>query len=303
MSILLTLKWILQYLMPIISISGIIGNTLSLIIYTKKGFTKDPCALLFQLKSFMDIIVSFYLINDFLKELGIDLELVSELGCKLSEFPLYVSTFVSVWSFTLISFYRFMQIKFSYKFSKFTNRKQNQYIVIIINVIVGFLLSIPLIFSTRTDIVEQTNETMYTDCDLPENLRFFWWLDIILTGFLPFTLMTIFSCIITKLLFDSKKRTNRKSFKDFKFAITTISLNVSFIVLTLPSEIFFLLADYIHIDDDTYHFVFVLTDIFYFANFSIIFYLNICLNSMFRKEFLILFSKAKTQSNNKYTVS
>ena len=74
--------------------------------------------------------------------------------------------------------------------------------------------------------------------------------------------------------------------KDFKFAITSIVLNISFLVLNSPSNFLYVFVYFIKLDFD---FIYVITQMFYHSHFALIFYINFFLNSIFKQECILMF--------------
>ena len=117
-------------------------------------------------------------------------------------------------------------------------------------------------------------------------------MDLFNSTLIPFTLMFIFTLLTLKSLYDSRRRTHIKSrgsnndaskMRDKKFAITTVTLVFTFLILNLPVFIYNMI-DYFDIP------IFYSISFFLlYLNFTSIFFINISVNSVFKKEFFVLF--------------
>jgi hypothetical protein len=128
-------------------------------------------------------------------------------------------------------------------------------------------------------------------CDFDSSVR--WIIDLIdLINFaiVPFALMLIFSLLMIVTIFKSRLRILRltnlhdknRLKKDIKFAVTSIILNLFFIILNLPLCI----QNFVEIEN------FYIEDInlcFYLSNFCINFYVLVASNSIIRSEVYNLF--------------
>jgi hypothetical protein len=101
---------------------------------------------------------------------------------------------------------------------------------------------------------------------------------------LPFLLMFIFSSLLILAIFESRNRVIRniaeqRNFKqDIMFSVTTISLNVIFLILNLPLSI-------IGFDTTFSNFEFRLCLYIFLCNYAVNFYVILTTNSLVRKEF------------------
>jgi hypothetical protein len=112
---------------------------------------------------------------------------------------------------------------------------------------------------------------------------------------LPFLLMLIFSSLLILAIFQSRNRLMRniaeqRNFKqDIWFSVTSLSLNIIFLILNLPLSI-------INFSTSFSNFEFRLCLYIFFCNYAINFYVILFTNSMVRKELTTMFSKADTQN-------
>ena len=118
-------------------------------------------------------------------------------------------------------------------------------------------------------------------------------MDLVNRVLVPFFLMTTFTILLLQTIFKSRNRSlanyktrQNKLFKrDIKFAISSIILNVIYLIFHLPLSIYVFFPDYF---SDLYY----MFDIYLlYACYSINFYLIFVSNSLFRREFLAMFKK------------
>ena len=117
------------------------------------------------------------------------------------------------------------------------------------------------------------------------------------TCLIPFVILTITSILTIRVLIKSRNvamkagqvSQGRKS-RDRKFAFSSLTLNTIFIVLKLPSFIFFILSSFFSYFDVYFYNISIL---FFFVNTSMGFFVHLVTNSLFRREFFVLFRLVK----------
>ena len=152
-----------------------------------------------------------------------------------------------------------------------------------------------------------SNTTDYRCYEFKNTVQIMSWLDLFNYSIIPFSFMIMFTSLTLKSIFASRKRTfsmqnnqfhkfnstSSSRAKDIKFAITSVTLNVIFLILNIPFCIFAIAFSHVIklIDSDIDYFFYVLTLFFNYINFGTAFFINFAVNSIFRKEFLSLFRK------------
>ena len=124
---------------------------------------------------------------------------------------------------------------------------------------------------------------------------------------IPFVVLTITSILTIRVLIKSSNSIERtgnmskeRRSRDRKYAITSVTLNTIFIVLKLPSTIFLLMfASYSYFDVYFYN----IGNLLFFLNSSIGFLVFLVTNSLFRREFLVLFRLVKTNNGSSVVTS
>lgn len=125
------------------------------------------------------------------------------------------------------------------------------------------------------------------------NAHILYWLDLMGAALVPFSLMIVIDVVLIVFIFKSRKRVkalvadNQKiSSRDRKFSITSISLNFIILIFNAPTTIYSMLQ----IDQSNsqtllvqnfFHFLF-------YSHYALGFYVQIMVNSIIRKEFLLM---------------
>ena len=116
--------------------------------------------------------------------------------------------------------------------------------------------------------------------------------NILSTCLIPFLAMLITSILTIRLLIKSRKSieksghlTKDRKSRDRKYAITSLTFNITFIVLKAPVATFFLMSAYFsYFNLYFYRISFIL----FFLDMSISFFIHSITNSLFRREILVL---------------
>jgi hypothetical protein len=152
------------------------------------------------------------------------------------------------------------------------------------------------------EISSGDNETTFIICSFKNAYlqRVSALVDTIHRVILPFTLMIVFSTLLVVFICESSKRvagitknsTDRRHKHDVKFAISSFSMNLLFILLNLPLSLMNLLIG------TPLTSIYLTVYLFYFS-YGVNFYVMFITNSIFRKEFFSLFFKPQTNNSIK----
>jgi hypothetical protein len=116
-------------------------------------------------------------------------------------------------------------------------------------------------------------------------------MDLFYASLTPFLIMIASSSLTVKKLLESRRNAFRNvSSKDIKFAITSVTLNICFLLFNLPSNISLIVSKYVPMDTDLNSLVYVSTIIWYYIDFGTLFYVNLFVNSIFKDELFKMFS-------------
>jgi len=213
--------------------------------------------------------------------------------CKFYQFCNFALDALGAWCLVYISVEKFINIAFYSKRFIF-KRTKNQIIFLILLCFFTIIYNINVLFSV--DILVFSDNSSSSSFCFPidnEQALILSYMDLVKLIILPFSLMIIFSILLILSIFKSRNRVNindsirerKRLFKDIRFSISLISMNLLFILLNLPLGILsFFTKDYL-----TFGELYVAFGYIYYLASSINFYLIFLTNSLFRKEFLILF--------------
>jgi hypothetical protein len=294
-----TIKTIFLSFYPIIYILGFFGNVLSLIVFSQKRFKNTLFDVYFRaLNLIYSFTITYTLFDYFNYQFNVNIQTISWSFCHFNLYLIYSIAPVAAWLLVVISFDRMLSTKYP---SRYLMRK-NKKIQILICV---FLLIFNLIYYMPMAVYQNYEETYnnltnMTDvrCTLDDS-GIVYWMDLFNSTLIPFIFMTAFSTLTVRHLFKSRLNiSNRINQKDYRFAITSISMNVCFFVLNSPIVIVPLIFNYVVIDSKLYDLFYVISIIPYYIDFGLIFYINIFVNSLFRQQFYeTIYSKLKLNNH------
>ena len=310
MSLLITLKTIIVYTFPVISLVGFITNIISFVIFSRKRFQNTIFSTYFRIYLVFEIMNLILPINKMFElNFGMYFYFISDFCCKLRRFFANCNYAMTPSFLVLISIDRYLSIAYP---AKFPYRKKSLFQILISSVIitVNFGFYTPFWFyylkETRKNETNQTSPVISYECiTLLQWLEYF---NIFQQYVLPFSLMFLFTISTIRTVYKSRGSSSNNSTitksKDMKFAISSITFNILFLLFSSPYFILFVLKDYFDLFDDESH----LYDLFYsisyflfFFNSTISFYSNYISNSMFKKELKSLIGDKikETVSNSK----
>jgi hypothetical protein len=237
---------------------------------------------------------------------NIDIELKGEIFCKLTLYLIYSIAPLSGWVLVMVAIDRLINIKNSTICFKLRKNKSTQIKICISFLAFNLVYYSPMIifkkFKTKMIYDETKNETIKSyECILDDSNGLIYILDFFHSTIFPFFFMILFTSLTLFHIYKSRKKikSNRNSFKskDLKFAFTSISLNLCFLVLNFPIVLILLLSNYIYVISTNLDLFYVIGSTFYYMNFGTVFYINFLANSLFKNE-LIHLIKSKSFHND-----
>lgn len=312
LNILNTIKSVIFYIvLPIlVLIFGTLFNLIGIAMFQHKRMKKLHMGLkniyifLFAIDS---IALSQILVIIIFTTIQVDITTISDLSCKIYKFINHILNNISAYILLYISIDRYISIKYPEK--RFILKKRtNQYKFIFWLIIFQVVYNVPVVyFYERLSYIQFLNERNISGLDTQKtNLSSLIFCECLkprvqlmshLATFsnriiIPSALMVFVSSMSLHTLFKSRKRTQiykrnkLNNLKDYKFTITSIFLNVSFILFVLPISVFLFNVNYIEYFD----WVLLFAYSFYFS-YGINFLIILATNSIFRKAFLQIISK------------
>jgi hypothetical protein len=301
-------EYLLAKIFPVlIIILSLVGNILGLVVLIKKKLKLEKIGpiIIYKYLFAYGLINSYMIILLYLHGFEIYLETISKLTCQLMVYYWYVTASILPMILVYISIERFISIKYPNK-RLILNKKMNQHCFIIILIVYNLIINSWIPFNC--DLIDKRNSTLlkyisnYNPNDNFECLRAntnIIYLTTLNTKIIPYSLMITFTILLIVSIFMSRSRVisnytsiqNETFKKDVKFAFSSLSLNIIFILFNLPASV-------VLISGNKYHFLFLIFLYLYLFSFSIYFYLLLIFNSLFRSEFFLFYSKTLDYNNN-----
>ena len=320
MNVLLLAKTIILYAYPLITLIGLITNSISFVIFSRKSFQKTIFSTYFRILLLFQTLNLVVPIDKMLEyNFNIFSSRISLITCKLRAAFAYVNYANAAWYLVIISLDRYLSISFS---NKFHFRKKMSFHLFTSIFIIGFnyLFYLPTWFyylrETRTNLTFNETETTFK-CKSPG--IWFDFMDLFQSTLIPFLFMTIFTSFTIKTVYESRKKAmhqtrinskeklkNKLSSKDVKFALISIANNILFLLMNLPYFIIFMLVDYTTLlsnRDNLSKFLFSIEYLLVYINLTLTFFINYFVNSIFKKEFLIFLNYVRRKTEDKHSKS
>lgn len=283
----------------IIAWIGMIGNIISFIVFSRKTFEKNAVSIYCRALAIFDMSIALSAVFDmFLIVYDYFIYNYSDGICAFYGYGYYAILSMSGWILVAFSVDRSLSLK---KVSNLMKRPIVHYMILLVIILFHLLLYIEVPIYLRLSPL-QINGTTFHVCD--SNSLFF---SDILNGVnsiessvLPFIIMLISSFYTIKMIAKSRRNveaigsvTERRKNRDRKFAITSITFNVLFIVLKMPLTVFITIG-YTNVNYYLYQIGFSL----FFLNYSISFFVHFFTNSLFRRELFILLRFRKSLADS-----
>ena len=285
------------YFAPIVFVLGFIGNLLGMVMLSRKRLTSK----LYMSHVYMYLFVSdmFYLVTQLpitnLQQSYPSLNPLTraEWFCKLWIYSDLALPNTSPMILLYISIDRLVAVKFPAK-RLIMRKHKNILLFTVVITLINLIYYIPMLFYYYVGIhVEPETNLTRLSCTIDkEDNIIINWMYVAFNEVIPYFLTVLCTILLCVTIFQSRRRTeaNQNIRRDVKFTITSISLNVAFIVLTLPISV---VNFFSNIFVDT---VFKFCNILFFSAYGINFYFLVIFNSIFREDLLRLSRLLSTPS-------
>lgn len=291
-----TIKDMFLFFYPFIFVFGTIGNILAFMVFARKKFKNTLFSIYFRFIILTDSFTLIYAILDYIKyKHSIDIELKSEIFCKLTLYLIYAVAPLNGWVLVMVAFDRLISINHSKSCMTLRKNQSTQLKICISFFAFNLLYYIPMIIfkkykANNKFYDENKNETIIkNECILNDSNGLIYILDFFHSTIFPFFFMILFTSLTLYNVFKSRNKikSNRSSFKskDLKFAFTSISLNLCFLILNFPIVLFLLLSNYSELISNNLDLFYIIGSTFYYMNFGTVFYINFLVNTLFKNEF------------------
>ena len=271
--------------MIVLTVFGMIGHSLIIFILTKRNFREVSLFRYLILSTISDIISIILMWQSYYDSIIRNNFVI----CKIYRFFAYIPYQFSTWMICVSSVDRFLSVKYPYRFKI---RSELRFQIFIVSIVLIGLISVNLPYGFYNSINNNKNMSLCSYDD--ESVKIGFYLDILnglTTVVVPFIIMVISTILIAHQLIKQKKRVdkNRKEFdREMKFAKVALSMDLWFVVCTLP---FFLVAVVADVTADTSYRLYLdgfafLTNCFV----SLDFFVFLAANKLFRQEFICILS-------------
>lgn len=286
------------HLVPVIVLVGLVGNILNLIVYSRRSFTTvTPISFYFRALAMADLVsllqfFQFYLIDMF----NIDIKSHSDWMCVLLVLMVFVPPGISAWLEATISIDRLLYLIKPMRCFLLLKRRSIQTIILIVIIIQNIIIYLPLVsnykIGNESSIDALTNSRL---CKMrSESVQAaITWIDLLNFSILPFLIMLGSSFFSIRSLYNSRKslfvnhsmsQSRRRDSKDRHFAVSSLLLNLIFIVFNLPITVINIVQIYIR--NDITALVFSIALHMFFIKFALPFFVYLLVNSNFKHELI-----------------
>ena len=276
---------------------GLVGNLLTTIVFLRKTFRNNSISTYCTALAIADSLSIVQLINSvFYFQYNAYLMDLNDVFCKISS---YVTVLVSaIPPFIMVAFSIDKILSMRTKTIDIIKKKWFQW-----SVVAGIVLFHVGLYMYHPIFVKRLEYFNVYFCDI-SSIGFVEIHIILLifeTCLIPFVILMVTSILTIRLLLKSRnsierngKLTIERKSRDRKYAISSVTLNIIFIVLKLPLAMFFFLYSFLNYYDDYFYNI---ANFLFYLNTSLGFIIHILTNSLFRREFLALFRSVKSQSS------
>ena len=206
-----------------------------------------------------------------------------------------------------ISIDRYLSIAMPSKFL-FRKSKYFQMLICIAILVFHMVLFTPIIEAfnlTRTiNYGNKTNLTNSTVCEFEKSSYPLDLINVFDGSVAPFTLMILFTSLMLRTLFNTRKKTNKQGScsskqRDVRFAMISVILIIIFFVLTFPLYLLNFFLYYLHLkpEQNVSNLISSAAILFIYINYGLLFYSNIIVNKMFREEFYLMIFSVRPSSS------
>lgn len=288
-------KFFVYYILPVlIFFFGLIGNIFGIIISFKQNFKKIGPLIIYRFLFLTDSVYLLFIVTKYLQfGFNISFDDVSSTWCKVNRYFYYSLDAISPMLIVYIALDRFIAIRFSSRRKTLRIKSVQVGFFAIVFFFNAFYYSPIPIFQDLVDHpFNQTNTSVKFFCDFVDAKSQFIlsWMDFVNLVAVPFLCMITLTILLIYVIFGSRKRVisnysnseNRTFQRDVKFAVTSIGLNLIYIILQLPLAL-------VNFNTSFNDYTFLLCVYVFFASYGANFYIVLLTNYLVREEFLLLF--------------
>ena len=281
---------------------GFIGNIISIIVFSRKTFRNNSISTYCISLAIADFLAIFQLINIvYYFPYNAYLVDLNETFCKIADESVVLVSGIP--PFIMIAFS--VDKLLSMRTSPIAVLKKKWFQWSVVAGIVLFHIALYMYFPILLKRTELFPGYFFCDVSTIGFLTIHMILIILDTCLIPFVILMITTILTIRLLLKSSNTiqrmgnlTKERKSRDRKYAITSVTLNINLIVLKLPLTIFYILFS-LYSYYDLYYLN--IASLLFYLNTSLGFFIHFVTNSLFRREFLILFRVIKRNGESSAT--
>jgi hypothetical protein len=295
MSLLILLKTTIVYSFIAITLIGLITNSISFVLFSRKRFQNTIFKTYFRMYVVFQTLNLILPINKMFElNLNMYFSRLSTFICSLRFFYPNFNFSNDAWLLVVLSIDRYLSVSYPNKFLFRKNHLFQSFICCFIFLYNTFYFTSSWFYYLKETRTNETNQTKISYKCVPFSIE----VDIMemfqqTLG--PFSFMILFTMLTIKNLLRSRKINNNNSnglsnktiSNDKKFVISSIAITILFLLFNLPYFIFNFLNDYTTVFvnvNNLFKLLESLTYFFLYINLCSTFFINSCVNSMFKCE-------------------
>lgn len=289
------------FVFPIfVFVFGLVGNSLGLLVLMKRKrnlYKIGPIKIYIYL-FLIDTFYLFQILASISANGGHDISIINSLTCKVANYFNYSFATISPMLLVYLSFDRFIVIKYPHK-SIYMRKRINQLKFLIVVIFFNLFYYSPVLYYYDLNRVNRTsNETLFCGFANPRGQLIISLMDLLNRVLVPSALMFLSSNLIVCLIYKLRTRiianfkpTEVNNFnRDIRLAVSSILMNLIFIVFNLPISITLFLPFEAN--------SFLITFYLYYLSYAVNFYIILHTNQVYRHEALVLFKLKHTTRIN-----
>jgi len=296
-------NWFVLYVLPLLILCfGLIGNSMGLIVLSRKKMDEIGPLNIYRYIFIFDSIYLLTLVNFYLN-FAFSIDIYNLFTCKLFAYFLFSFSPISTLILIYILIERYLSISYPTESNLLRNNKiQLAYLILSIVLNLIYFSPVAYYYSLNKNNLQQVNLTTLTtpnECNSDlHGKNIISYLSFFSKAILPLFLIILFSIILFYKI--TKSKSNIATFysdreklifkKDVHLSIISILFNLIQFSFSLPVLISYYLYDKINIT-----MIFSLN--IHYISFAFNFYFLLASNSLFRSEFLDILFKKKTENN------
>lgn len=235
---------------PVLIIFGTIGNTLTVVVLTRKSIRNSTTALYLTFLTLSDLIVLHIgLLRRWLIHLfDFDVRQISEATCKIHTLLVYTFLDFSAWILIAVTLERIIVVWYPYKTRNRCSRKNATILIITIFILV-FGLNSHFLYGVISDVTDNGDELkcVFIDNSYSVFIESVWsWIDLCVFCLIPFSVIVVGNSLILYKTLNRRRKAKPKTItsnrnKDQRQSSMTkilVTLNTVFLLTTLPISVF-----------------------------------------------------------------